>query len=425
MPDLIKNRRDPIAGPLSRHPHPDHLSIQNRGESLLTYVPFPSRLPVSPRPLPPLLQRSEKLIIAEPLNNLWDQWLGVTRHDLFHTAVYHAVEAKADSSVAYIAVYGTQEKFLALPYLLKPVFSCDGTADPSLKEVTSVYGYSGPLACNCESDVDFRHQAWRAITRGWADQGAVSAFIRFHPIVGNASWSDAGCATMPNGAGPEGNIALLGKTVAIDLSAKADQIWFGYSRQIRQAVRKCAQSGLLVSEDRDWIYLEEFVAIYHKTMKRNNAGNFYFFSAEHLRSLKNAVGPHATLMAACDKGKLVSAAILFEYNGIVNLFLLATDDDYLELSPSKAVIHASQEWAKARGNRIFHLGGGRRGQSDDTLFQFKAAFSDRFFDFNVGRWILNQAAYDFLTEQRTNEASQFADKKIDPTYFPAYRAPLL
>ena len=182
---------------------------------------------------------------------------------------------------------------------------------------------------------------------------------------------------------------------------------------------------MVVAEDREWEYLGEFVEIYYNTMKRNRADEFYFFPIQYLQLLKDAAGRHATLMVARYKGKVISAAVLVEYGGIVNLFLLATHTEYLSLSPRKAVLHTSQKWAKARGNRVFHLGGGRGGRVDEPLFRFKAAFSSDYYPFYIGRWILDECAYTFLTEERRKHVANGEAKRMDPSYFPAYRAPLI
>jgi hypothetical protein len=353
--------------------------------------------------------------------DLWQEWLGRTRHDLFHTAHYHRVQAGPARAIAYLAVYGTPDKFVALPYLLKPI-SARGDSS-ALKEVCSVYGYSGPLVYNCQNDSDFVIKAWGALSGHWADQRAVSAFVRFHPILDNARWFNSN--PTPNPTRPRGSVVFVGNTVTIDLSQTADSIWYGYSRQIRQAVRRCSSCGIVVTEDLEWAHLEDFVDIYYKTMKRNNADEFYFFPTRYLLNLRDAAGYHASLIVAHYKQKVVSAAILFEYGSIVNLHLLATDSEYLHLSPSKAVVHAAQKWAKARGNSTFHLGGGRGGRDDEPLFHFKAAFSRQFTQFYVGRWILDRHAYAFLTEERRKEAANLECKKIDSSYFPAYRAPLI
>jgi hypothetical protein len=364
------------------------------------------------------------LIVSALTRDLWQDWLDRTRHDVFHTADYYRVEAEATGATAHLAVYGKPERFIAWPYLLKPISIGNSSVDPTCREVTCAYGYSGPLACQCQNDESFLKKAWEAISSEWAVQGAVSAFVRFHPILGNALWFQGGSKILDK-TEPQGNLGFVGNTVAIDLSNTPDGIWYGYSRQVRQAVRRCLRSGMVIEEDLEWKYLEDFVRIYHKTMERNKADGFYFFPTQYLRTLREAVGQHVRLMAARYEDKVVSAALLMEYGGIVSLYLLATDDEYLHLSPSKALLHASQEWAKARGNHTFHLGGGRGGRSNEPLFHFKAAFSSQFFPFHVGRWVLNQPAYDFLTEKRRKETALFRDKEIDPDYFPAYRAPLI
>ena len=116
--------------------------------------------------------------------DLWQEWLGRTRHDLFHTALSHRVQAEPDRALAYLAVYGDPDKFVSLPYLLKPISTCGDTVGSALKEVCSVYGYSGPLVYSCHNDRAFLNKAWRAMSRHWADQRAVSAFVRVHPNPG-------------------------------------------------------------------------------------------------------------------------------------------------------------------------------------------------------------------------------------------------
>jgi hypothetical protein len=104
--------------------------------------------------------------------------------------------------------------------------------------------------------------------------------------------------------------------------------------------------------------------------------------------------------------------------------LLATDNGFGNLSPSKLIIHESQKWARERGNRLLHLGGGRGSRNDDSLFQFKALFSGLSYPFFTGRWILNQEAYDFLTLERNKRHERRLTWEAASSYFPAYRAPL-
>src|SRR5215469_7271100 len=273
--------------------------------------PATDRIPISPHRRKPVLHTSDKFAVLELNHDLWQEWLGRTPHDLFDTAHYHRAEAESNQAKAYLVVYGDPNKFVAVPYLLKPISTCGETVGSALKEVCSVYGYSGPLVYGCQNDRDFLNKAWRAVSRHWAEQRAVSAFVRFHPILDNAHCFQS-TSTLPNLAGPNGSVVFVGNTVTIDLSQTPDSIWYGYSRQIRQGVRKCTNCGIVVTEDLTWEHLEDFIEIYYKTMKRNHAADFYFFPTRYLVNLKDTVGSHASLIVALYQHKVVSAAVLFE-----------------------------------------------------------------------------------------------------------------
>ena len=182
---------------------------------------------------------------------------------------------------------------------------------------------------------------------------------------------------------------------------------------------------MVAEHDKLWDHFDDFIRLYYQTMKRNNALPFYFFPAEYLRALRESGEGHIHLLSITDaRGQIVSAGLLIEYNGIVNLHLLASDEK-TRPSPSKLLVHEAQKWAQERGNRIFHLGGGRGAREDDPLFRFKSLFSEDALPFHIGRWILDDAAYERLTQERRRQSDLLTGKTLSPQYFPAYRAPLL
>jgi len=84
------------------------------------------------------------------------------------------------------------------------------------------------------------------------------------------------------------------------------------------------------------------------------------------------------------------------------------------------MIHAAREWAKERGNRILHLGGGN-GAQHDSLFYFKAGFSKERHPFITWRIITDEAAYDTLVGRWQACLNVRAGERNG--YFPAYRDP--
>ena len=318
----------------------------------------------------------------------WTRWLEPVPHDFYHTAAYHQFSEESGEGEAFLAVYGSPDHYLAWPYLLRPIEQA-----PAWRDVTSVYGYAGPLLAG-PPDETFLGRAHDALTALWRSQHAVSGFTRFHPLLENHRWSR------------QDGIAAGGKTVSLDLAAPAS-----YPSGLRKDIGRARRRGLVTEMDHGWRGLEEFVRLYRDTMTRNHAAPFYFFSANYFQRLERALGGHAFLALTRCGDRLAAAGVVVEYRGIVHDHLCATNTEYLHLAPSKVLLDDVRQWAAARGNTVFHLGGGRTA-AEDGLFRFKARFSPRRHRFYTGRWVLDRRLYDELAAGRP-----------PGDYFPAYRSP--
>ncbi|MGI8962664.1 MAG: GNAT family N-acetyltransferase [Bryobacteraceae bacterium] len=350
----------------------------------------------------------------------WDEYLSRVPHDFFQTAKYHAFSA-AGNGEAWLVLYGNRDKFVAWPYLLQPISSEAGLG-AQFRDVTSVYGYSGPVVYNCAEDETFRLRAWEACVEAWRTQTVVSVFTRFNPILGNQAWLQPEWMT----PGVLGHTYKEGKTVTIDLSKPPDEIWSDYQRKLRQHLRRVEREQEFTTVyDPGWEHFDEFISMYHATLQRNNAAPFYFFSRDYFVGLKEALGAHGSLFLCMWDGSVGAALLLIEYNGIVSVHLAASDDRCSALSPNKWLFHKAQLWARARGNNFLHIGGGRGSRDDDPLFRFKAMFSGTHLPFYTGRWVLNAEAYEFLSAERRKRAGLHGDSYLASTYFPIYRAPVI
>jgi sugar O-acyltransferase (sialic acid O-acetyltransferase NeuD family) len=362
-------------------------------------------------PKPALRSKSLHLISVSDPN--WSAWLERLPHDVFHTAEYHQLAQDSGQGEAWLAVYGTPEKFLAWPYLLKEIAGSRNSSDPDLRDMTSVYGYSGPVASGFTPPDDFVRSAWAALTDLWRAQGVVSVFTRFHPLLQTHR-----CLN-------EIGISCRGQTIAIDLLTGAEETWNRYKPKLRQSIRRCRRHGFVTTTDPDWEHLEEFIRLYYRTMQRNRAAPFYLFPGAYFRGLKKALGSHATLMFTRHQDVIAAAALVFEYGGIVSVHLAATNEAFSQLSPCKLLLHDAQAWARERGNRLCHVGGGRGSSNEDSLFRFKAMFSPSRFDFYTGNWVLDQERYDYLAEERRKQAVLYGGRELVGGYFPEYRSPLV
>src|SRR5438552_3169672 len=76
------------------------------------------------------------------------------------------------------------------------------------------------------------------------------------------------------------------------------------------------------------------------------------------------------------------------------------------------------------GAHSHHLGGGV-GAQEDSVFRYKAGFSDRRHTFYTWRWVLRPEVYSDLCRTRAqwNAMNGFAPASVE--YFPAYRCPTI
>jgi lipid II:glycine glycyltransferase (peptidoglycan interpeptide bridge formation enzyme) len=171
-------------------------------------------------------------------------------------------------------------------------------------------------------------------------------------------------------------------------------------------------------EQRD---LPEFIALYHETMRRVNAEQSYFFDGAYFNDLAKSLGPLLKLFVVKTADSHVISGGLFALcDGIVQYHLGGTRNAALKLSPMALIFETVRHWAKENGAHTFHLGGGVGGKTD-SLFKFKAHFSQRRNKFLTWRWIVAPDAYRELALQKNLWNSERGLRANSVSFFPIYR----
>jgi len=339
----------------------------------------------------------------------WDEWLARTSHDVYHRAGYHTFATESDGGDALLVVVGNQDKGLAWPYILRSV------PGSGLRDVTSVYGYPGPVAWGVDHDPAFIERAWACMTATWREQGAVTAFTRFHPLLGNADLLTP-VATPPR-PGDQPTVVFEGHTVAIDCSQDDARARAGYRKALRQEIAASRRAGLKTEHDTSWTHLPDFVRLYRATMDRGQADSSYYVTAEQVQRLRDLLDGDLHLLVT-RLGNAVAAVGLFTRLGaIAQAHLVGTDETLPVRSPLKVLLDDARHWARAQGCSVLHLGGGR-GAREDSLFAFKKRFSPLRYPFHTGRWVLDQDAYRILVADQSGTGPAAGSD-----FFPAYRSP--
>lgn len=330
-------------------------------------------------------------------------------YDFYHLPAYHALAERRGEGSARLFVYREGDVTIALPLMLRPL-----NQEPWMPadqrdamDATSVYGYAGPLASHEQPGAAVLDRFRAALQGTLRNMGVATVFSRLHPLLPQA----------PILVGL-GECSAVGRTVSIDVTRSDDEILAGMHRSHRQDVQLLTRQGYKLLVDDRLEHLGTFMEIYNENMRRVSATPDYFFPADYFQTIL-ADPAHARLMLLTKDDRVVCGSIFLVCNEIVQFHLSGTSQEYLTGSPIKLLLFEAARWGREQGRRVLHLGGGL-GSKEDSLFKFKARFSDRRHDFRVWRWVIDPARYADLCSCRT--AWDAAGQETD--YFPAYRRPI-
>ena len=338
-----------------------------------------------------LLQAS----LIRPDDPRWERLLASVDHDFYHLPQYVQLSAREDEGVARALYVTDGDRQMLLPLVVR---SIPGNGHDAI----SPYGYPGPLVAPV-GDAQFLAQALLAGSEAMAADGCVSLFVRMHPLL---------CPTPPPGIG---TVVHHAPTVAIDLT-QSDEDWIsGMRKSHRQQIAQALAAGHRAYIDEERRHFELFKDTYRQTMQRLGATDFYHFSDHYFDDLSAALGDSLSLCVIERKGRVWAAGLFVETHGIVQSHLSGDDGTYRRGGAKKLMYAHVRDWAKGRGNKWLHLGGG--GASSGGLLSFKTGFSRDLRPFDTLRLILRADEYEGLVAAH----DPAADTRDASSYFPGYR----
>lgn len=316
----------------------------------------------------------------------------IENYDFYHTYDYHNI-SKNDIETPVLLTYLEGETIIALPILLRPI------ADTAYFDLTSVYGYAGPI-CNADAQT-FDFSNFQAAFNNYLEaKQIVSVFSRLHPYIKQDR-------ILEN----IGNTVSLGEVVNIDVSLPVEQSRMAYGKSNKNQINKLRkQCEVVKAKTKEEIL--EFVDIYYENMKRLDANESYFFSKEYFLNFMEIsdFDTDILLVKHLETNTFVAGSMFVKTKNIVQYHLSGTRTEHLRLKPSKLFLDEMRLQATKQGYKIFNLGGGL-GSEHDSLFEFKSSFSKDFRTFKVWKHIANQSVYDELSKD-----------KDETEFFPKYRS---
>lgn len=270
-------------------------------------------------------------------------------------------------------------------------------------DISTPYGYGGPLVKNCnQSDMEIFFNK----LNDWAkNENIVSQFIRFHPLLENHKYFDQFCEEK-----------TFKKTVYLLLDNE-DLIYKNMDLTCRRHVKRAVKNNINVSIDNSKEAQKSFVDLYIQTMKRNDAQNYYYFNDNFFEQTFLDLGKNSNLFCAYYDKKIISSAIILQCNKQLHYHLVASDKEYMHLSPNKLLVYEIAKYGSQNFYKTLHLGGGN--EPEDNLFAFKRSFNKNgLIDFFIGKNIFDKIKYNYLMNLRKEIDLNF---NLETSYMIGYR----
>lgn len=344
--------------------------------------------------------------LIDPTDGRWELALERAVHDVYATPAYVSAEALRLAAQPAGCLVDEGGRLFLLPILIRPV--CLG--EEATKDAVSPYGYPGVLLNEDGAATrDFPDGCLKASLDLLRDTRVCAAFIRLHPVL-NA----------PLGKQLTRHSATEnGLTVSIDLTLPAERTWAAMSKGHTNAVNR-ARRVFRIEVSPAAERIGAFAAVYSDTVQRLRATENYRFSDDDLARLAAMTEAHIAIAYSDDT--VAGAYLFFESHGIVQMHLGGPVTEFRKPSPSHLLIYSIAQWARGRGNSILHLGGGVGAAVDDSLFAFKAGFSNSRHHFQTLRLVADQTRYEALIEERARRLGSSTEALLASGFFPAYRA---
>lgn len=321
--------------------------------------------------------------------------------DVFFQPAYGKLYENVENGKCETFVYHNGAETVQHTYIKRPVSRLvDGV---QYYDVTTPYGYGGPVLVNGEPSVTLIQAYYQAWAEHCKAENVIAEFNRFH-LFDNTAFRES----FP------GECVHISDNVVRSLEESVDEMWMSFDHKVRKNVKKAESNCLLVSTDAVGEHLDEVLDIYYKTMERNDAKNFYYFDRAYFQAIIDTLPDKFMFFHVWHEDTIISTELVLCSERYVYSFLGGTLDDYYPMRPNDLLKYEIIKWSKETGHKAFILGGGYSG--NDGIYRYKKAFAPGDdVPFYVGRMIYNEKAYARLVDEREKEGQPNAN------YFPLYR----
>jgi CelD/BcsL family acetyltransferase involved in cellulose biosynthesis len=325
-----------------------------------------------------------RLIAADDVRAWRDVLEKIPRIDVCQLPEYHSAYAtRIKNSRPILWVYEEGGNVFAYPFLLAPVEIVtpdqQAIATP-YQDISSIYGYSGPLSST--KDKDFIKRAWAVFDQWGREEKIIAEFIRFSLFADTKENAHADMTIEYN------------RPAAVTVFPETEEeLMVGLGSKTRNMIRKAIKTGLELRELNAAQSMESFRALYGETMDRNNAPDFFYYDDVYYDLLLSLPKEELRLFGVYEGDKLVSAAMALCHGEGALYHLGASLEAYAKSGAGNLAMFGMSKGLMGRGVKFLHIGGGRTTGKDDPLFRFKRSNAMGEMDYCIGKSIVDPEGY--------------------------------
>jgi len=306
--------------------------------------------------------------------------------DVCHLPEYHcAYETREAEGSALLWVYDCGGDTFCYPFFLSPVNIINGEEvwESGFRDISSVYGYSGPLSSTTDSD--FLSRAWSEFDEWSKSQKVIAEFVRFSCFVDNDHLAHPKCDIASNRPIAFSNLPDTSKEYFANLRGKT-----------RNMVHRAERSGLIGRIESLSAGLDAFRELYQRTMQRNQSTTFFDYGDLYYDHLLNLDEEEVFISCIYNEEKLVSGAIALAHGEGSLYHLGANDADFMRNGCGNLCLFKMTSHLIELGVRYLTMGGGRTTTDDDPLYKFKSRNATDSTVYEIGKRVVDQDAYDLV-----------------------------
>ena len=315
--------------------------------------------------------------------------------DAYYLPAYARANSEIEHSEAVALVAGPNSgKFLA-PLLVRRMSAVVKGSRIDWIDGSSPYGYGGLLQfSNQPADARDLLRFFDDLHNWCSDRDVVCCVLRLHPLMRQEEWF-----TPSEHWQKLLQVHNRGLTTALDVENWDDVQDRPHGMQKgRRSDLNLARRTLRVTcttgEDPEVeSSLERFAALYQQAMEACRADDFYRFPPSYFSRMAS-LGSHVAIVSAWLDDQLAAASIFLAGRDYAHYHLACSNEIGMKHRAATLLVVEGARWARARGCKLLHLGGGL--SPGDSLELFKRSFGGQPYHYAYLTYIADPVRFEEL-----------------------------